>query len=225
MTSFLDEHNDTPPSWTKYWEQRWKNGETGFHQTDFESHMLHFFDHLPSTRIFVPLCGKSNDLLWFIQNGHEVIGVELSDLACLSFFEENLIPFKKGVQSGSNIYSGPKITLFNQDIFSLKAADCGKFGAIYDRAALIALPLELRSRYAQQIIRLVNDCTDSSLRFCQVLLERSPSDTNGPPFSVSESELHELYGKSFIISPISREFESQKGDQRTEECVFNLQRL
>ena len=43
--------------------------------------------------IFVPLCGKTLDLIWLNEKGHTVMGCELSEVAAKQFFEENKIPY------------------------------------------------------------------------------------------------------------------------------------
>lgn len=197
MTTTLD--------WENYWINRWNQGAIGWHQAEPEPGMTSFFSGLGKSRVLVPLCGKSKDLLWFLEKGHEVIGIELSPLACESFFKENNIPVKRSKTNHGFLFEGPHITLLNQDIFSTKPEQLGKIDAIYDRAALIALPPEVRAKYASHLVSLLLDTTDKSLQFCQIILERIPGDLEGPPFSISEEELHKLYGKNFSIQVISKE--------------------
>ena len=44
--------------------------------------------------VFVPLCGKTLDMVWLCQQGHTVVGCELSEIAALDFFKENSIPYE-----------------------------------------------------------------------------------------------------------------------------------
>jgi thiopurine S-methyltransferase len=222
-----------------YWQGRWARGETGWHQKIVESALVAQFSSLKPTRVLVPLCGKSMDMTWLASRGHEVIGVELSEIACEAYFEENKIPFQKrpsGAQGSEfTVYQGGNVTLFNGNFFNLKATQLGTIGAVYDRAALIALPPNLRVQYAAKVTQLIHHCgpqggtpgTEGSFRFLQVVLERTPPDTQGPPFSVSNQELEAHYGRYFEITLLHREAVDM-GDSsaaRTEECVYDLKIL
>lgn len=204
-----------------FWLGRWKRGETGWHQSEVEPELVGFFSSLPPTRVFVPLCGKSLDLVWLASRGHQVIGVELSPLACAAFFTEHNLPFKSSSQGSFERLESESITLLNGDIFQLTPEILGPIGAVYDRAALIALPPPLREQYAAQISQLVTQCRiDENLKFLQLVLQRTPQDTAGPPFSVPTDELQRLYGAHFSIRLIKREGVSEMPG--TEECSFEL---
>ena len=74
------------------WQQSWRDRDIAFHQHVVNPHLVKFWQNLRLTaadRVFVPLCGKSLDLLWLAEQGHPVIGVELSPLAVRAFFREN----------------------------------------------------------------------------------------------------------------------------------------
>ena len=50
-----------------FWRERWENREIGFHRDAAHPYLTRFWPTLgiaPGSRVFVPLCGKSNDLLW-----------------------------------------------------------------------------------------------------------------------------------------------------------------
>jgi thiopurine S-methyltransferase len=189
-----------------FWLGRWERGETGWHQNEVEAGLIQGFAGLAPTRVLVPLCGKSLDLAWIAAQGHEVLGVELSAMACDAFFAENKIPFKKSVQGPFTCYEAPKFKILNGNFFDLSAAELGKIGAIYDRAALIALPIELREKYAAHMTQIIKNCgTESGFRFLQIILQRTPHDEKGPPFSISPAELERLYGSHFQLRAISSE--------------------
>lgn len=202
-------------NWAEYWKTRWAEGKTGWHQSDPEPGMVSFFSGLEKMRVLVPLCGKSKDLIWFLSQGHEVIGVELSQFACENFFKENQIPFEQK----DNKFIGPGITIFNQDFFATTFEQIGKIDAVYDRAALIALPPELRKRYASHLTSLVHK---RATRFCQIILERVPHDSEGPPFSVTQEEIQALYGMNFSIQLISKELVESDANKKLFESVLSL---
>jgi thiopurine S-methyltransferase len=172
----------------------------------------------------VPLCGKTLDLKWLASQGHKVIGVELNESACRSFFEENGIDFSVKKQAGFNVYNGDNIIIFNGDVFEIKPEDLNPLGAIYDRAALIALHPDLRTQYAKHITELVRSCAKKeTFQMLQIVLERTPHDGAGPPFSITSQELDALYGAPFEIQPLSRE-SLDMGDPsaKTVECAYAI---
>ena len=154
-----------------------------------------------------------------------MVGVELSSFACEAFFKENDLPFKLAYEKGFNIYQGEKITLFAGDIFELDRTMTGKLDAIFDRAALYALPSELRQRYVKAMINLLEPKAKMLLiSFCY-----NQSEMNGPPFSVSEEEINCLYGHAFTIKqlynepvPEISEHHKAKGLTRADEQVYYL---
>jgi thiopurine S-methyltransferase len=189
-----------------FWLGRWQRGETGWHQDEVEPGLIAGFAGVSPTRVLVPLCGKSLDLAWLASQGHEVIGVELSPMACEAFFSENKIPFTKSGHGAFTRYQSERLTILNGNFFDLSANELGRIGAIYDRAALIALPLELREKYAAHLTQLVKTCGHApDFHFLQIILQRTPQDEKGPPFSISPSELERLYSQSFELRHRSSE--------------------
>jgi thiopurine S-methyltransferase len=213
---------------TDYWKNRWKRGEIGWHQKDAESRMTEYFTAIAPTRVFVPLCGKSLDLRWLHEQGHEVVGIELSEQGCREFFRESSIAFRESRSGPFTVFQGDRITIFNGDFFDLQPSHLGQVGAVYDRAALIALPPNSRGPYAQHMVRLIEESSRSEgFRFLQIVLERTPPDKDGPPFSVCPSEIWELYGARFAIRPISRESIEPvtTPGNITEECVYEFRHI
>ena len=174
-----------------FWHQRWNDGQIGFHQQRatplLEKHWGAL--DLPSGgTVFVPLAGKSLDMDWLAARGHHVIGIELSQLAVQQFFaERNLLPTISTSHVGQHYTSGP-IELICGDAFALDAATLADCAAVYDRAALIALPPAMRQRYANELYaRLPSGC-----RGLLITLEYPQHEKDGPPFSVDEAYRCEL---------------------------------
>jgi thiopurine S-methyltransferase len=190
---------------SEYWIGRWERGETGFHQAEAESELVARFTNLATTRILVPLCGKSLDLTW---------------LASRAYFEEGKIDFTEERAGKFTVFKGGKVTLFNGDFFDFSHELAGNFGAVYDRAALIALPPELRARYAAHLIGLIRGGARPGFTFLQLVIERGNDDGKGPPFSVSGDEINRLYGKEFEIMRLKSE-QLDIGAQ----CVYELSPL
>jgi len=182
----------------KYWDTKWQNKDTGWDQQKPNPFLLKYFNNLnlkTGATIFVPLCGKSIDMLWLTEQGYQVIGVELNLQACELFFTENNIPYQTNQLEKFNVLSSDKITLLSGDFFDLDKNILGQIDAIYDRAALIALPVEIRQVYAQKITNLVAPHT-------QILLITpcyNQQEMQGPPFSVNEDEVQDLFGKNFNV--------------------------
>jgi thiopurine S-methyltransferase len=186
-----------------FWNQRWREGRIGFHQEKVTPLLQKHWSSLnvaSDSRVFVPLAGKSRDLLWFAAQGHRVLGVELSQLAVEQFFAENtLTPESRESRYGTH-YAAGGIELICGDAFALDRdvlADCD---AVFDRAALIALPPGLRQRYANELYaRLPDGC-----RGLLITLEYPQHQKVGPPFSVDESEVRDLYGPGWHVDTLER---------------------
>lgn len=209
----------------QFWQGRWERGETGWHQTEVEPRLIENFKSLSPTRVFVPLCGKSLDLVWLHEQGHDVVGVELSELACRAFFEERGLNPAITRESGFQVFRAERYTLFQGDFFALTPHLLGAIGAVYDRASLIALPPEMRKNYAQKLRSLIQRASrEIQPQILLITIERIPHDEMGPPHSVQPAEVETLYQDSFDIEKISHELLSQKspGGSDIQEWVFRL---
>ena len=211
----------------QFWLGRWERGETGWHQTEVEPGLVAHFPKLAPTRVLVPLCGKSLDLLWLASQGHEVIGVELSELGVRAFFSENHLVHQEHRQDGFKVFQAePKpgrITIYQGDFFSMNPVLLGPIGTVYDRAALIALPPEMRQNYTKHLKSLIAHCAGPDFRQLQIVLERTPADPDGPPFSVGPQEISALYPE-FKCRLLSRELLSNEDGVRRDECIYELTR-
>src|SRR5215213_63441 len=75
-----------------FWAERWNKNEIGFHQRDINASLRAYWPTLGIARgaeVFVPLCGKSLDMLWLREQGHSVLGIEFVETAVRDFFAEN----------------------------------------------------------------------------------------------------------------------------------------
>ncbi|MCH9757070.1 MAG: thiopurine S-methyltransferase [Gammaproteobacteria bacterium] len=176
----------------RYWLKKWDKTEIGFNQSKPHFLLVTYFKVLklmPGSRIFVPLCGKSIDMLWLLEQGYVVVGIELSTVACEAFFKEHQLSFQVDKASDFIIYSGQNITLLCGDYFKLTQSILGHVDATYDRAALIALTAEKRKAYVFQLFELI---PLKSIIFL-ITLTYNPDEIEGPPFSVFEKEIISLY--------------------------------
>lgn len=186
-----------------FWHQRWQDGRIGFHQDRPTPLMLKHWPSLgiaPGSRVFVPLCGKALDMAWFASQGLRVLGVELSELAVRQFFDEHgLVPEVEDVGEARHFRAGD-IEIVRGDAFALDPALLAGCEAVFDRAALIALPPPLRERYARELYtRLPSGC-----RGLVVTLEYPQQEKAGPPFSVAEAEVHALFDRDWQVDALER---------------------
>jgi thiopurine S-methyltransferase len=177
---------------SEFWHNRWRDNAIPFHK-DRVNHYLEKYFHLlevgDGDDVLVPLCGKSVDMCWLRERGCTVTGVELSDIAVRDFFTEQGIAATNRAAGAFQVTEGEGITLMCGDIFALDAIDTADTSAVYDRAALIALPTEMRARYVDHLHALVGPAVPTLL----LTFEYPPEDIDGPPFSVGEAEVRALY--------------------------------
>lgn len=180
------------------WQQSWRDREIAFHQLAVNLHLIKFWPNLGLTatdRVFVPLCGKSLDLLWLAEQGHTVIGVELSPLAARAFFRENRLQPVRRKLGAFTLWEHGRISIFCGDFFQLRAEHLGAIAAVFDRASLTALPDEIRGAYLAHLREILPAA-------CKILLltteEPDEGETAGQPFAVAD-EIASLYTSAFDI--------------------------
>ncbi|WP_454691801.1 thiopurine S-methyltransferase [Achromobacter aloeverae] len=176
----------------QFWLDRWREGVTGFHQERVTPLLAKYWPGLevtPGSRVLVPLCGKTLDMVWLAQQGHEVLGVELSPLAVEQFFAANgLTPTVRKTAAG-DLYRAGNIEILCGDIFALDAETLAACAGVYDRAALVALPPDMRKRYAAHVYAGLAP----GARGLLITLDYDQEMMAGPPFSVGDAEVQALY--------------------------------
>ena len=180
-----------------FWLARWQNNEIGFHEGAPNSLLVaHFADLGVSAggRIFVPLCGKSHDMRWLRAQGFKVVGAELSRLAVEQFFAELGLTPVVSFAGRLERFEAEGVTLFGGDIFELDRDTLGLVDAVYDRAALVALPAPQRQHYAAHLIALTGAAPQLLVTF-----EYDQARQPGPPFSVVEAEVRAHYGATYRL--------------------------
>lgn len=180
----------------QFWLSKWATNDIGFHEGVANAMLMKHFNQLcqPST-IFVPLCGKTVDIIWLMKQGVHVIGVELSETAIQQLFHTLKIhPTVTPIEQFKH-YKGPLIDIFVGDLFDLTPKQLPRIDAVYDRASMVALPKETRIHYAAHLHRLTNNAKQLLISF-----EYPEKTLNGPPFSVPESEINTLYDPHYHIT-------------------------
>ena len=175
-----------------FWHNRWQDNLIPFHKQRTNHFLEKYFDTLElgdSADVLVPLCGKSVDMRWLRERGCTVTGVELSDIAVRDFFNEQGIAASRREDGVFQIWEGEGIKLLCGDFFALDTTHTANISALYDRAALIALPREMRDRYVDHLDSLLAPEVPMLL----LTFEYPAHEIDGPPFSVDEAEVRELY--------------------------------
>ena len=187
-----------------FWQERWTRDQIGFHQDQVNAYLLRHWSRLQlprSSQVLVPLCGKSLDLAWLAGQGHAVLGVELAEKAVQAFFEEHGLQPQVNEHGTFRIYSAGSLALWCGDFFALTAEDVAGCKAFYDRAALIALPVAMRERYAEHLQSILpGDCQG-----LLVTLDYDQARMDGPPFSVSDAEVRERFAQAWQVDELQRE--------------------
>ncbi|MDT8387199.1 MAG: thiopurine S-methyltransferase [Thiogranum sp.] len=181
-----------------FWLERWEQNLVGFHQPDINPHLKEYWQTLsvkPGTEVLVPLCGKSQDMRWLAEQGCRVLGVELSERAVTDFFRENDYDFDLVSGGAFKVYSNDVITLLCGDFFALQPAQVDQVRAVYDRASLIALPPPMRADFARHLSALLPDAV-----MLLLTMEYPQEQMSGPPFSVSEREVRELFEPDWSVT-------------------------
>jgi thiopurine S-methyltransferase len=187
----------------EFWQDRWRLAQTAFHQSSIDRYLSTYWPMLnPSANstVFVPLCGKSLDLLWLRDRGHSVVGVELSAVALESFCLEHGIPARRRVLADFDMYEADNLRLLRGDFFKLTRPQLGAARFIYDRAALISWTPSLRVPYVEHMRELSASGTQTLL----ITLEYPQDKMKGPPFSVTGDDMRQLYAADHAIEELAR---------------------
>ena len=176
-----------------FWNKLWGEGNIGFHQAYIHAALEKYWPTLePGTTVLVPLCGKTLDLLWLEERGLDVVGVEFVESAVLDFFKENNLSWNKTEEYGHPCYraSDRNICIFASDFIQLANDYEGPpLASLYDRAALVALPEDMRPAYVAACRKLLTE-TPQGLH---VTLNYEPESMEGPPFSVPPEAVRQLW--------------------------------
>ncbi|HEX6983333.1 MAG TPA: methyltransferase domain-containing protein [Balneolaceae bacterium] len=182
-----------------YWQSRWRKNKTGWHLNEVYLLLPDLWPSLSlkaGARILVPFCGKSLDMQWFTDHGFHVTGVDVSEKALQEFMERSRKSFSSYQEHGLSVFRSKNIELWQGNFQKLPINNMAPFDAIYDKAALIALPRKMRAKYAQKALQLCDPATQMLLQ----TFEYGQDEMAGPPFSVDEDELQKLYGKQFDLA-------------------------
>jgi len=206
----------------EFWHQRWANNQIGFHESVVNPMLLkHFFrlNLAKGSRIFLPLCGKTLDIAWLLAQGYQVVGAELSKVAIDQLFWELEVKPEIGNEGKLEHYRAHNLDILVGDIFDVAQLLLGKVDAVYDRAALVALPADMRRRYTKHLIDLTNAAPQLLVSF-----EYDQDLMNGPPFSVTKDEVTMSYGAHYQLALLEQVYEKLKDEVDAMEAAWLLNR-
>ncbi|MFZ3282000.1 thiopurine S-methyltransferase [Pseudomonas sp.] len=209
----------------EFWHKKWASGQIGFHLPQVNPYLSRHWAVAATARVLVPLCGKSLDLAWLAGRGHPVLGIELSEKAIEDFFHEHQVQPQISEKGAFKVYRGGAIELWCGDFFALTANDVADCTALYDRAALIALPAPMRERYAAHLQQILAQGVEGLL----ITLDYDQAQMPGPPFAVADDEVQRLLGDVWQVQVLEEQdvlAESgrflQAGVTRLEERVYRV---
>jgi thiopurine S-methyltransferase len=181
-----------------FWHQKWKENKIAFHESEANPMLVKYFKALSlaeGSRVFLPLCGKTLDIAWLLSHGYRVAGAELSKIAIGQLFAElGVEPTIVSVVEVDH-YSATNIDIFVGDIFDVSRKILGPVDAIYDRAALVALPEAMRNRYTAHLTEI----TDKAPQLI-ICYDYDQGCMEGPPFSISNEEVNQHYGERYDLT-------------------------
>lgn len=181
-----------------FWIERWQTNEIGFHEEKGNALLIKHLNALAlqsDSRLFLPLCGKTLDIGWLLSQGHRIVGIELCEVAIEQLFSQ--LGIEPNITTVGNLkhYAADKLDIYVGDIFDLTQDKLGPVDAIYDRAALVALPEGMRQCYSEHLMTITD--TAQQLLIC---LEYDQTQMDGPPFSIVEQNVREYYEANYEIT-------------------------
>ena len=187
-----------------FWIERWEAGKIGFHRPKVHPMLATHWHRLGAeggSKVLVPLCGKTLDMIWLAEQEIQVRGVELSAIAATDFFQENDLSVAHSVEEPFKVQASGDIEILIGDVFHLEPEHVADISAIYDRAALVALPPEMRKAYTDHLKTVF----DTNVSILLITLEYPLHEMDGPPFSVSDKQVHVLFEDRFSIALLEEE--------------------
>ena len=209
-----------------FWLEKWQKGDIGFHQAGTHVFLRQYWPTLrekqrfsKAQRIFIPLCGKSLDMLWLWKQGCHIQGIELSKIAIQAFFSENKLKFEVQSESIGQVYKYQELQIWQGDFWDLNSQHLGHIDIVYDRAALVALPARMRQLYTQHIQKLAPKAA-----IFLITIEYKAGLFKGPPFCLEEAAVEDLYAKNYTIT-ILAERQAEVKSFPVREKLYWLERI
>lgn len=178
------------------WRESWRRGHPAFHRETVHDDLIAFHDEVlgGAERVLVPLSGRSLDLAWLAERGHEVVGVEIVEEVVAAYFADRGLEVAPAPAGPFRAYRSGRLTVLAGDMLDATPEDLGTFDGAWDRAALVALPPAERPAYAGVLRGLMRPGARMLLQTFG--LDRPPEV--GPPYRVPEDEIRRLFGGAAV---------------------------
>lgn len=210
------------------WRRGWRENQTPFHLPHVHPLLVRFWSRLgleAGERVFVPLCGKSLDLLWLREGGHDVVGVELSPVAVKAFYKSARLQPTREDHGELTRWSRDGVTIYCGDFFRLVQQDLAGVRAVYDRAALTALPEELREHYVAHLHAIL----PAEASIFLITVEDLDDIEEAADNMASSAEIVSLYAEYFGVELLHAEFHpaayGNSGEELEGRCVHKVYRF
>ncbi len=171
-----------------FWQDAWDAGVVASRLKRADNTLeMHWsaVDAAPSSRVLVPLCGKSGDLKWLAERGYAPVGVEVSEIPCREFFAEAGVEPDQIPHGRFVAWRGAGVTILQGDFYDLEES----FDVAVDRGGLVAVAPPTRARYATHL----NARLTLGAPILLVVIEFDPALRNGPPYPVFPDEMRRLF--------------------------------
>lgn len=175
-----------------FWHERWEKGEIGFHLPKVNPLLTRWWPTLQASvgaPVWVPLCGKSLDMIWLAQQGHPVTAVELSRQALQALGSEQGLDLSWHQEGAMEVAESKSLKLYCGDYFAMGPAQLEHIALVYDRAALVALPAAMRQRYVAHM----REVLPAGWQMLLLTFDYPQEQRAGPPFSVTDQEVQQLF--------------------------------
>jgi len=210
----------------QFWLDKWEKQETGFHLSAIHPLLQKFYARVFRQKlgVFVPLCGKTSDLTLFAQKGSYTLGCELSDIAARAFFDSAGLKATERTFENFKSFKANNLEILVGDFFDLQRSQVKNCPTIYDRASLIALPSSMRVAYVAKLKSLFK-----SARMLLITLQYPQAEMKGPPFSVPQSEVEDLFSFASVTPLYAKNILEKepkfaaRGLSALEECVYMIE--
>jgi thiopurine S-methyltransferase len=206
-----------------FWLNKWTSNAMGFHEDCIHPLLKKYWSATFSTthrNVLVPLCGKSKDLLYLRTQGHNVLGIEISEIAITAFFTENKLKYERTQESNHAIFHAEGLTIYCADMLNFPQIILPKIDMVYDRAALIALSYQQRRTYSGWL----TEAMETGCKSLVITLTYDESKFSPPPYLVNSMELSTLYQDNWNITHLGQHAATAKGHEANEEAYLLLRK-
>ncbi|XP_075246699.1 uncharacterized protein LOC142340123 isoform X2 [Convolutriloba macropyga] len=148
-----------------FYDEKYSKGYSPWHMDTVNYNLLKHYNRIqpegePLRKILVPMSGKTVDIKWLADKGHEVVAVEISQSACRQIFTRDNIPFEEidCPQVEGKLFKpvSGRIKAYCCDVFKFTKEVEGEFESVWERGAVIAFEEDLRKKYFEHVKTLVS---------------------------------------------------------------------